>query len=100
MKKMILPGFLLLSLCVSCFVAAEETPQASENSSAPVDIGSQRQLFLDESFLIASMENAEILVHQPVRKELSDTRNRPWEGAGSKFHTVIYDPVDEIYRMY
>ena len=100
MKKIILPGFLLLSLCVSYFTAAEDPPQASENSTAPVDIGSQRQLFLDESFLISSMENAEILVHQPVRKELSDTRNRPWEGAGSKFHTVIYDPADEVYRMY
>lgn len=71
----------------------------NENAS-PVSIGSERQLFLDEDWLIASMENAEIEVHQPIRREVSDIRNRPWEGSGCKFHSVLFDPETQRYRMY
>lgn len=67
---------------------------------SPVSIGTERQLFLDEDYLIASMENVEITVHSPVRRELSDRRNRPWEGSGCKFHSVLYDPETKRYKMY
>lgn len=73
---------------------------AEDADKSPIPIGSERQLFLDDQWLIDSMENVEVRVHQPVRKELSDIRNRAWEGAGSKFHTVLYDPARELYLMY
>ena len=94
MKRFVLPLYLLLAACLVTLALAQD---ANNDVTA---IGSQRQLFLDDQWLIASMENVEILVHQPVRKELSDIRNRAWEGAGSKFHTVIFDPVQNIYIMY
>ncbi|MDO5566361.1 MAG: hypothetical protein Q4G59_06860 [Planctomycetia bacterium] len=93
MKKFVLAGIVLVLLGISTYAFAENTKKT-------VPIGSERQLFLDDQWLIASMQNVEILVHQPVRKELSDIRNRPWEGAGSKFHTVLYDPIQKVYHMY
>ncbi|MDO4570360.1 MAG: hypothetical protein Q4D38_08255 [Planctomycetia bacterium] len=94
MRKFVFVGMVLLATGLGAFCLAEE----KEKNVIP--IGSQRQLFLDDQWLIASMENVQLLVHQPVRKELSDCRNRPWEGAGSKFHTILYDPVEKLYRMY
>lgn len=85
---------MFLIAALSAFVCAEESKQTV------IPIKSERQLFLDDQWLISSMENVQILVHQPVRKELSDIRNRAWEGAGSKFHTVLYDPIQKIYLMY
>lgn len=94
MKKIFLPGIVFWVLGLCAFIFAEETAQKE------VPIGSERQLFLDDEWLIASMENVEILVHQPVRRELSDVRDRAWEGAGSKFHTVLFDPIQKKYLMY
>lgn len=94
MKKGFILTFIFLTAVFSAFVFANE----AEKNVVP--IGSERQLFLDDQWLISSMENVSILVHQPVRKELSDIRNRAWEGAGSKFHTVIYDPIRKVYVMY
>lgn len=94
MQKIILTGIVFLLTGFSAFVLANDTKKEV------IPIGSERQLFLDDQWLISSMENAEILVHQPVRKELSDIRNRVWEGAGSKFHTVLYDPIQKVYHMY
>ena len=111
MRKSFLMGFILVIAGVSAYVCAEEAKVAKEVNVAKeakgadtakevVPIKSERQLFLDDQWLIASMKNVEVLVHQPVRKELSDIRNRAWEGAGSKFHTVLFDPIQKVYHMY
>ena len=91
---------LAVSICMAEDPETATAAQASTGSDEITAIGSERQLFLDDQWLIASMDNVELMVHQPVRRELSDIRNRAWEGAGSKFHTVIYDPVEKNYRMY
>lgn len=91
MKKIMLPLVAFACLGMGRLVAEE---------AREIQIGSERQLFLDDEWLLASMENVEIRVHSPVRRELVDVRNRPWEGSGCKFHSVLFDPETKRYQMY
>ncbi len=97
MKKFLFIGVMLIVTGWLGMTLAAETPKPQQHA---IPIKSERQLFLDDQWLISSMKHVEILVHQPVRKELSDIRDRAWEGAGSKFHTVLYDPTTKLYHMY
>lgn len=72
---------------------------AVEAQAEPLPVGENRQLFLDD-WLIQSMENVEIRVHQPTRREIAQVRDMPWEGSGCKFHSVIYDAQTGRYLMY
>lgn len=71
------------------------------HAAEPVDIGTRRELFLDD-FWIESSNNAQILVHQPVRKEIVVDWNKPWEGSGSGYTVVMKDRDEKgpIFRMY
>jgi len=63
----------------------------------PIDIGSRRELFVDD-YLIERLEDAQRVLHHPTSREVSLTRNKPWEGNVSGYTTVFQD--GEIYRMY
>ena len=73
------------------------TAQESPTPENTIYLGSSRDLFIDDH-LIASMENVELLVHHPERKELTFIFDQPWEGDGQNYFTVFQD--DEKYRMY
>ena len=70
---------------------------AEEKSDKPIDIGSQRELFVD-GYLIEKLVRAERRMHHPVPREVSVVHDAPWEGAGSGYHSVIKD--GDVYRMY
>jgi hypothetical protein len=63
----------------------------------PIDVGSRRELFVDD-YLIDSMTKVELKVHEPVRREISMTFDKPWEGCGGGYVTVFQD--GDKYRMY
>lgn len=62
-----------------------------------IDIGSRRELFVDE-FLIADWRGVEWRLHSPIPREVAVVFDKPWEGSGSNFATVFRDS-DRI-RMY
>lgn len=71
---------------------------ANDSSTAEViDIGSRRELFVDQT-LIDSLTGARRQLHHPVPREIAIEHDAPWEGAGSGYHTVIRD--GDLYRMY
>ncbi len=72
-------------------------PLASALADEPVEIGSRRELFVDDS-LIESLQDARRLLHHPTPREIAIEHDAPWEGAGSGYHSVIRD--GELYRMY
>ncbi|MDO5567210.1 MAG: hypothetical protein Q4G59_11185 [Planctomycetia bacterium] len=74
--------------------AAEE-----QKTQQKVQLGDQRELFIDD-YLIASMDNVSLVVHEPDRKEISMVMDKPWEGCGCGYHTVLYDAKLKIYRIY
>lgn len=62
------------------------------------DIGSRRELFVDD-YLIAPMSSRLTLkVQQPVPKEVVLTADKPWEGNTSAYYTVFAD--GDKCRMY
>ena len=64
-----------------------------------INLGTQRELFIDDH-LIGEMKNVQLLVHSPVREEISVTCDAPWEGNGCGYYTVLHDKQESKYRMY
>ena len=82
-----------LSLITAIILSLASTVQSNE----PADIGSRRELFID-NYLIDSMKNVELKFHEPVRREIAIQWDKPWEGCGSGYTTVFHD--GDKYRMY
>ncbi|MGM0490939.1 MAG: hypothetical protein ACQESR_29800 [Planctomycetota bacterium] len=93
MRTVLFPGLLFLGL-----LAALRT--AALGAEDPLSIGSRRELFVDEA-LIGSLDGgARQVLHHPEAKEVALTHDAPWEGSGSGYHSVFYDPELDKYRMY
>lgn len=59
-------------------------------AAEPLDIGSRWELFVDE-FLVASKNGLELKLHEPVRREIVLTTDKPWEGPTCGYFSVIQD---------
>ena len=88
MKNLLTIALLLLV----CFVA-EQAVTADD----VIDIGSRRELFVDNT-LIESLQDARRQLHHPIPRDVAITLDAPWEGAGSGYHSVIHD--GDLYRLY
>ena len=67
------------------------------NPDAPIKIGNERQLFLDD-FWMAEMDGVVRRLHEPELKERSIKGEHPWEARLSAYHTAFHD--GEKWRMY
>lgn len=65
---------------------------------APVDIGSRRELFVDDALIERLVGRAELRLHHPEPREIALVHDQPWEGPGSGFNSVFKD--GPVYRMY
>lgn len=74
-----------------------KTARAADGEQA-TDIGSRRELFLDDVLIERLDGAAERRLHHPVPRELSLVHDAPWEGTGSGYHSVFRD--GDKYRMY
>ena len=83
---------LALLWCVQA-LAAETT------MTEPIEVGTQRQLFLSEH-LIASVDGVSLRMHHPVRREAVMSLNeKPWEGRRTGGYICIAQDDDRL-RMY
>ena len=73
--------------CLPCF--AQE--------STPLDLGSKRELFVDD-YLIDTLDNLSLRLHEPVLRDVSFKFDLPWEGLFCAYGTIIYD--NGKYRAY
>ncbi|GAB5562752.1 MAG: hypothetical protein SynsKO_43990 [Synoicihabitans sp.] len=65
---------------------------------AATDIGSRRELFVDDALIERIAGDAELRLHPPVPQEIVIEHDEPWEGTGSGYHSVFQD--GDLYRMY
>lgn len=86
MPRLPLPLLALLTLCG--LTLAED----------PVDVGSRRELFVDDALIQTLAGRAELRLHHPVPREMALVHDAPWEGTGSGYHSVFRD--GPLYRMY
>ena len=63
----------------------------------PLDIGSRRELFVDE-FLIDTIEGAALRLQEPRPGGVAIAYDRPWESSIAFYTTVLKD--GDVYRMY
>jgi len=66
-------------------------------TEAVLDIGSRRELFVDD-FLIERMDGVELRLNKPVPREVALVHDAPWEGNTCCYHTVFRD--GDVIRMY
>lgn len=70
----------------------------TSHSSATIDIGSRRELMVDDYLIAALGRDAELRLHRPVPQEVVLETDAPWEGNASGYVTVFQD--DDRYLMY
>lgn len=63
-----------------------------------IDIGSRRELFVDNYLVEKLSGGANLRLHHPVPKEIAIRHNKAWEGNGTSFHSIFKD--GDIFRMY
>lgn len=68
-----------------------------EAPGAPVDIGSRRELFVDD-FLVDRMDGAALRLHKPEPAEIALVCDAPWEGNTSAYFTIFRD--GDRFRAY
>ena len=66
-------------------------------ANEPIDIGSRRELFVDQ-YLIDRMDGAQLVLHRPQSREVAMTFDQPWETKAYLYLTVLQD--DDVYRIY
>ncbi len=84
--------FIILAAAFCAFAAP------GHSDGEVLDIGSDLQLFID-GWMIDSLENVELTVHQPQRQEVAaEFGELPWDGDSAGYFTIMYD--GERYHMY
>ena len=63
-----------------------------------IDIGSRRELLVDDHLIASISRDAALRLHRPVPQEIALETDAPWEGNASGYYTVFQD--DGAYRMY
>jgi hypothetical protein len=67
-------------------------------ADGPIDIGSRRELMIDD-YLIDSMSvSLRLQLHKPVRRNVALVTDAPWEGNACAYSSLFHD--GEKYRMY
>jgi len=75
-----------------------DTARAAEaGKTTAVNIGSRRELFVDD-FLVESMTGAELKLHRPEPRDVALVCDRPWEGNTSAYYAIFRD--DDRFRVY
>lgn len=85
----------LISFFVLVLAGEEATPT---KESAVIEIGSRRELFVDEHLIERVTGGARLRLHRPRMREVVVEHDKPWEGNTSGYHTILKD--GEVYRMY
>ena len=80
------------------FVAVAGTPFV-EASPEVVDVGSRRELFVDEVLIERLVGQASLRLHHPVPQDIALVFDQSWEGSGSSGYQSIFRD-GAVYRMY
>jgi hypothetical protein len=71
---------------------------SAEEKAKVIDIGSRRELFIDEYLIETMTGGARLRLQQPVETDDVFVHDTPWEGNRTMYYTIFQD--GDIYRMY
>ena len=81
---LLIPAF----ICMTSLVAADE----------PINIGSRRELMIDDHLIDSMSDSLRLQLHKPVRRNVALVTDAPWEGNACAYSSVFHD--GEKFRMY
>ena len=84
-----------LLLFATLFAVFADTAPATDRTE-PIDIGSKRELFVDQH-LIEKLHSARLTLHHPQAREIAIRFDKPWEGNTSGYPTVMLD--GDLFKM-
>ena len=64
-----------------------------------INIGSRRELFIDDYLIDTDKTQARRVICPPVKRETAFVHDAPWEATGVVYHNIVRLP-DGKYRMY
>jgi len=79
-----------LGMLMVLAVAAVLSLASPAVADAPIDIGTDRQLFVDH-YLIDKMTGVRLVMHPPVRREVVIRNDHPWEKHGVSYMVTFRD---------
>ncbi|MEY4938361.1 MAG: hypothetical protein RIQ93_96 [Verrucomicrobiota bacterium] len=79
-------------------LVASAAPAFAVESAGVTDIGSRREVFVEDTLVERLAGKAELRLQQPTPRELVIVHDAPWEGPGSGYHSLFKD--GDLYRMY
>lgn len=91
-------GHSLAASTAGMYVMGVGSSQAAGDEAGATDIGSRRELFLDDALIERLDGQATRQLHHPQPQALALVHDEPWEGTGSGYHSVFRD--GDKYRMY
>jgi hypothetical protein len=87
-----------LGAAAACSWRSTAPGQSGEaNGPTAIDIGSRRELFVDD-LLIDRLAGACLILHPPQPREIVLQFDQPWEGLYSGYETVLKD--GDVFRFY
>ncbi len=82
----------------SALADVKSPPARSVERADAIDIGSQRELFVDDYLIERLTGKGELRLQHPVPQEIVLEHNAPWEGNATGYHSIFKD--GDRYRMY
>jgi len=87
-----------MALAMAGLIPTVAALSAEATWSNVTDIGSRRELFVDDILVERLGGKAELRLQTPVPREVVIVHDAPWEGPGSGYHSIFKD--GDLYRMY
>jgi hypothetical protein len=82
--------------CQSCLVAS--LLLATSAWSEPIDIGSRRELLVDDYLIDRFEDGARLELHHPTAREVVVKQDQPWDGNNGSYYTAFKDGA--LFRLY
>ena len=75
---------------IRCVFVALLLSSSVARAGDPIEIGSRRELFVDQH-LVERLDGASLVLHRPVRREVVFRSDAAWEGNGSAYQSIFQD---------
>ena len=93
-----IPRTLFLSTGLMLLPVLIDATEVLRSASIVANIGSRRELFIDDALVERISGRATLRLHHPEPQEIAIVHDAPWEGSGSGYHSIFKD--GDHYRMY
>lgn len=89
---------ILSIIAIAPLTASSQDVASPQSPTAAIEIGSRRELFVEDGLIDRLAGKAELRLHHPISQNVVLKHDEPWEGSGSVYHSIFKD--GDRYRMY